>query len=64
MASWVLQCQHCSRVFTQSQIREKKLIDYFVPLKPELPPEGLELECPHCKAKSIYLPNDLRYEKA
>jgi hypothetical protein len=29
-----------------------------------LPPEGLEIECPHCKAKATYRPNELRYRES
>jgi DNA-directed RNA polymerase subunit RPC12/RpoP len=62
MANWGLKCKRCGVIFTHSRIGET-LTDYFVPLKPELPTEGLELECPHCKTKSIYLRNDLTYKE-
>jgi hypothetical protein len=61
MASWALTCKRCGEVFTYSEISET-LANYFSPTKPEFPPEGLECECPNCKAKSTYQQNELTYQ--
>ncbi len=61
MASWSLACRKCNKRFTYSQIGDT-LVDVFIPLRPEFPPQGVESECPHCKAKAFYQQNDLRYQ--
>ena len=61
MASWSLACRNCNKQFTYSQIGDT-LLDAFIPLRPEFPPEGVERECPNCKAKAIYQRNELRYQ--
>jgi hypothetical protein len=63
MPSWALTCKRCGEVFMYSEISET-LADYFIPAKPEFPPEGLECECPNCKAKSTYQLNELTYQFA
>ena len=63
MAKWALKCKNCEQLFTQSEIGNT-LADYFIPKKPKLPPEGLEIECPHCKSKAAYRPNELRYRES
>jgi hypothetical protein len=60
MANWGLKCKHCGVIFAHSRIGET-LVDYFMPAKPEFPPEGLERECPNCKTKCTYWQNELRY---
>jgi len=61
MASWDFACKKCDKAFTFSPIRES-LTDYFMPLKPEMPPQGVERECPHCKTISSYQRPDLIYQ--
>jgi hypothetical protein len=61
MAIWGLTCKGCGQVFRYSEISERTLIDYFLPAKPEIAPEGEERECPHCKAKFVYRRNELTY---
>jgi len=39
------------------------LVDYFLPKKPEVSTEGLEMECPECKTKYVYQQNELWYER-
>jgi hypothetical protein len=63
MARWALQCKNCEQLFTHSKIGNT-LADYFLPEKPKLPPEGLDIECPHCKAKATYRPSELRYRES
>ena len=38
------------------------LVDYFLPTKPEIAAEGVERECPNCRAKFVYQRNELTYE--
>jgi hypothetical protein len=60
MASWGLTCKGCGQTFTYSKISER-LVDYFLPAKPEIAAEGVERECPNCKAKCVYKRNELTY---
>jgi hypothetical protein len=61
MASWALGCKNCGKDFTYSQI-DDTLQDFFVPLRPQLPPEGEEREGPNCKARATYKRNELTYQ--
>jgi len=63
MAKWVLKCKGCEQLFTHSEIGNT-LADYFLPEKPKLPPEGLEMECPHCNTRAAYQPTELRYNES
>jgi hypothetical protein len=38
-------------------------VEYFFPKKPEVPTEGLEMECPECKTKCVYQQSELWYER-
>jgi hypothetical protein len=60
MAIWVLICKRCGETFAYSEIGES-LLDYFFPKKPEIPLEGVECECPTCKAKFIYQQYELMF---
>ena len=60
MASWSLACKNCNKAFAYSEIGDT-LSEFFIPLRPEFPPEGVERECPHCKDKAIYQRNELTY---
>jgi DNA-directed RNA polymerase subunit RPC12/RpoP len=62
MPSWILNCASCGSNFTQSVIEPRKLEDHYLPAKPELAPEGAELECPGCGQKATYQRSDLRYQ--
>jgi ribosomal protein S27E len=62
MATWGLACKNCRTVFTHSQIPET-LTDYYIPTRPEFPPNGLERECPSCNNKSIYRAIDLTFQR-
>jgi hypothetical protein len=61
MASWGLICKGCRQVFRYSEISET-LADYFLPAKPEIAAEGIERECPNCKAKFVYQKSELTYD--
>jgi hypothetical protein len=61
VASWVLVCKSCGNAFTHSPVTET-LADYYLPSKPEFPPDGEEHECPNCKVKSTYQRTELRYQ--
>lgn len=60
MASWGLACKNCHAVFTHSQI-PNTLADYYLPIRPEFPPDGLERECPNCKITSTYQRSELTF---
>jgi phage FluMu protein Com len=60
---WVVTCSHCQKTFAHSEIPEPRgLEDYYLPAKPEVPPDGQTLQCPHCKEVDAYQRSDLRYE--
>jgi hypothetical protein len=60
MSCWALVCKNCGEVFAYSPIADT-LVNFFVPLPPDFPPQGLECECASCKAKFTYQRMDLRY---
>jgi hypothetical protein len=62
MADWVLQCTYCQRVFTHSRIKYVGWADFYVPRKPDFPPNGSEIECPECRHKTNYHQNNLMDE--
>ena len=62
MASWALCCKSCGKDFTYSQIGDTMLDYFFIPSRPEMPPKGVERECPNCKAKATYQQTELRYQ--
>ena len=63
MSRWVLSCAECNEDFTHAEKAEiQSLIsDPFTGRlpKPDFPDEGLELECPHCKKRSLYKKSQL-----
>jgi DNA-directed RNA polymerase subunit RPC12/RpoP len=63
MARWVLKCFECKSEFTHSAIRDDgKASDVLrVPLKPDFPPGGAQIACPHCGVSAAYQRNDLSY---
>ncbi len=64
MARWVFTCKNCFKVVPHAEIQNgNTLTDYFFPKKPEVPIEGIEMECPSCKTKHVYQQNELWYER-
>jgi DNA-directed RNA polymerase subunit RPC12/RpoP len=63
MAHWVLKCFECKLEFTHSAIRDDgKASDLLrVPLKPDFPPGGAQIACPHCGLSAAYQRSDLNY---
>jgi hypothetical protein len=61
MAAWVLECLHCNNRFEYEKIAERGIVNYFLPQKPEVPAEGLEVTCPQCQKRARYYFADLRY---
>jgi DNA-directed RNA polymerase subunit RPC12/RpoP len=62
MPSWIVNCDECNSKITHSPIEYSGIVSYFLPLKPDLEPQGTELECPECGEKAIYQRSDLRYQ--
>jgi hypothetical protein len=62
MPSWILDCVGCGSNFTHSVIEPRKIEDHYLPAKPVIALEGVELECPDCKQKAVYRRFDLRYQ--
>jgi endogenous inhibitor of DNA gyrase (YacG/DUF329 family) len=61
MASWEHACPICKTKFTYSLIPDT-LESYFFPIKPHLPDEGIEFECPNCGHSSKYQQADLTFK--
>lgn len=62
MARWVLSCPFCKKDFTYSEIPSKStLADYFLPLKPDVPVEGVRVDCPCCKKVMTFFRHQLVY---
>ena len=62
MPNWVLKCSNCGFRFPHSKIGNTGLADYYLPVKPEFPRQGSELECPKCKSKATYQRSSLLYQ--
>ncbi len=60
MANWSLGCKGCQFIFFFREIGDT-LVESFVADKPKFPPEGLECECPRCKARFTYTRHELIY---
>ncbi len=61
MPSWVLQCVNCKNRFEYAAINTAGLLNYFQPLKPEFPPEGIPVLCPQCGQRATYHRHELTY---
>jgi DNA-directed RNA polymerase subunit RPC12/RpoP len=59
--SWELECSSCGSNFTHSKIEDAGILNYLLPVKPEFPPGGSELDCPNCGHRAIYQRADLTY---
>ena len=62
MARWVLNCSNCNEAFTHSTIDDTGIANYFMPKKPDFPPDGAEFECPNCGHSATYQQSDLRFQ--
>jgi DNA-directed RNA polymerase subunit RPC12/RpoP len=54
MATWELQCPNCKNKFAYMRITDDDLENYYLPLRPIFPEDGLEVECPDCSFKAVY----------
>src|ERR1700675_919228 len=62
MSQWMLRCSACGREFSYSSIPDSRdLLPLELPHKPEFPPWGLDLGCPHCRESASYQRRDLIY---
>jgi len=62
MPYWMLKCIDCGSDFAHSEIKDTSLLDYLMPLKPDFPPGGSELECTNCGCKATYQRENLTYQ--
>jgi hypothetical protein len=66
MARWVLDCPHCDKYFTHSEIPDSSSFvrDSFTQTetKPVFPDGGLKLVCPNCNGTSVYKRHQLIYQ--
>ena len=53
MANWTVTCKNCGQAFALAPISDS-LSDFYLPEKPDFPPQGLERKCPLCSAKFNY----------
>ena len=61
VSNWELSCKTCGHSFTFGEI-EDTLENYFLPLRPSFPREGLLRECPSCLETPRYAPFELSYK--
>jgi hypothetical protein len=63
MPQWVLNCQHCHKLFTCDEIDLASWASYdpLWPPKPDFPEGGLRMACPNCKKSSTYQRYELMY---
>jgi len=61
MPKWVLICKKCQVEFQHSQISDVGMASFYLPLKPELSPEGQKCVCPNCGHECVYHRTDLLY---
>jgi hypothetical protein len=63
MPQWVLNCQHCHKLFTCDEIDLASWAAYdpLWPPKPDFPEGGLRMACPNCKKGSTYQRYELMY---
>jgi endogenous inhibitor of DNA gyrase (YacG/DUF329 family) len=62
MANWTLECPNCNSNFVHSPI-EDTIDNYFLPIKPTIPDDGVKMDCPECGQNATYQKADLRYQK-
>jgi hypothetical protein len=60
VAVWAVTCTNCNSNIVLSQVEQKSLRDWFMPLKPEVPAEA-RITCEKCHACVSFLRSDLRY---
>jgi uncharacterized protein (DUF983 family) len=61
MSQWILTCSACGKEFTHSSIPDSHFLQFDLPHKPEFPPFGLDLGCPHCGESATYQRHNLMY---
>jgi uncharacterized protein YbaR (Trm112 family) len=61
MAAWVLACPDCKGEFQHAKIDDRTLLDYFHPIKPVFPHEGLAVVCPSCTHETVFNRHQLVY---
>ncbi len=63
MPRWVLTCPSCNQEFTHSQIEKREFQDFYFDKKPAFPNTGLAIDCPHCRARSVFQKSQLTYRE-
>jgi hypothetical protein len=61
MPRWILSCPNCDQDYIYFEIREEPPTNLWFVDKPEMPAQGLSLECSNCKKTSTYLRHQLIY---
>jgi hypothetical protein len=58
---WVLKCNECRAECVYAEIASEGIASYFLPRKPEVPP-NFTYACPNCGHKDSYRRTDLLYK--
>ena len=58
---WVLICKNCQTEFQHSQVSDVGMASFYLPLKPDVSPEGRKCVCPKCGYEGLYQRTDLLY---
>jgi ribosomal protein S27E len=60
MASCVMQCINCGHVILQAEVEDENLVEFLLKSNPQLSSSGLEIECPNCKHRDMYVITNLQ----
>jgi hypothetical protein len=60
---WIVECRSCSANIIHSEVgADRTAADYVRPTARKFSLLGEEMECPKCKTKATYKPEDLKYQ--
>jgi hypothetical protein len=60
--SWIFECHKCKAKFEHGVLARAGMLHFRLPLKPNFPPETVEMECPNCGTIEGYKFSELSRE--
>ena len=61
MPHWVLVCSACHADVNLWPILTDDIAEFFMPSKPDIPSQGLDMRCPNCGHDGVYTRTDILY---